>query len=91
MRAAIVTAVGRCRATSCAKEGPDRIAASALGAAAASTSVINRPLAFSIPLAQITTGAPGTMSGAAASRTGRKCWAGTTTSTASAPAALARS
>ena len=80
---ASVTAVGRPRATSMAKLGPDRTAAGAPGRISASTSVISLPVSRSIPLAHSTTGAPLPICGAAPSRTLRRCCAGTTASTAS--------
>ena len=51
-----MTAVGWPRATSSAKVGPDSTAAGRPGSTSATTSVMDAPLACSIPLEQITTG-----------------------------------
>ena len=53
-----VTAVGRPRATSPAKLGPDSTAGAASGRVSASTSVISFSVPCSTPLAHSTTGRP---------------------------------
>ena len=65
-RAASVTAVGRPRATSAAKLGPDRIAGIAAGAHSAMISVMNLCVPCSMPLAQAMTGVRGARSRASA-------------------------
>ena len=66
--AASVTAVGRPRATSAAKLGPDRIAGIASGAASAITSVMNLCVPRSMPLAQAITRRAGVQDAAPAPR-----------------------
>jgi len=88
---ASVTAVGRPRATSAAKLGPERTAGQACGSASARTSVSRRFVDCSTPLAHSTTGFAGATWGASVSSTPRICWAGVTISTASAAAACVRS
>ena len=56
---AMVTALGRPRATSAAKLGPDRTAGVAVGIVSASTSVISFSEPRSTPLAHRTMGRPG--------------------------------
>ena len=82
------TAVGRPRATSAAKLGPDNTAIAASGRVSAKTSVIKAPVASSKPLAQTTSGVDPAGSAAA---TARVCWAGVTSRTASAAPVSARS
>ena len=53
---ATVTAVGRSRATSMAKVGPDRTATGASGRASAAISLISAQVSCSIPLEQMTAG-----------------------------------
>ena len=83
-RAASVTAVGRPRATSAAKLGPDKIAGTALGAHSAMMSDMNLCVPASMPLAQTTSGVPAATAGASAVTTERIACAGTTSSSASA-------
>ena len=85
--AASVTAVGRPRATSAAKLGPDRIAGVAFGAHSAITSVMNLWVPCSMPLAQAMTGVRGAIDAASALTTERIACAGTTSRIASARAA----
>ena len=87
--AAMVTAVGRPLATSRAKDGPDRMAISAPGTTSFSTSFTSRPVFFSIPLAQITSGVPVAIKGASVRANSARTCAGTTSSKASARAASA--
>ena len=82
-RAASVTAAGSPRATSAAKLGPDRIAGSAAALLCAITSVMNRCVPRSMPLAQAITGVPGTSSGAITCAASRRCCDGTASRMAS--------
>ena len=84
-RAAIVTAVGRPRATSVAKLGPDRIAGGLPASTSPAISDIRLPLSRSMPFAQMTFGVPGAISGAMSDKASRSACAGTTESTISAP------
>ena len=88
---ASVTAVGRPRATSPAKLGPDSTAGRACGMVSARTSVISFSDPCSIPLAQRTMRRPSRTCGAKALSVARKCWAGATASTTSLPARSAKS
>ena len=81
-----VTAVGRPLATSMAKLGPDITAGIASGSSSASTSVMNLPVASSIPLEQRTTGACGLNQPSRRVSVARVCWAGVTQKRASKPA-----
>ncbi len=89
--AASVTAVGSPRATSSANPGPDRIAVAAAGAASAITSVMNRCVPRSMPLAQAMIGVARARRGAIAITASRRCCAGVAISTISARAARATS
>ena len=80
-----VTAEGISFATSMAKVGPDSTAWGAAGRVSATTSVISLQLPFSIPLAQISTGALNRPAAAMAAVTGRRNCAGATRIAASAP------
>jgi hypothetical protein len=71
-----VTAVGRPRATSPAKLGPERTAGLACGTVSASTSVISFSEPCSTPLEQSRIGRPSRTCGAKAASAERVCWAG---------------
>ena len=86
-----MTAVGKPRATSPAKLGPDRTAAGAPGKVSASTSVISFIVPRSTPLEHSTTGTPARWQGAKAVRVARICWAGGTARIRSHPPRSARS
>ena len=88
---ASVTAVGRPRATSPAKLGPDSTAGAACGRVSARTSVISFSEPCSTPLAQRRTGRPSRACGAKADSVARRCWAGATMRTRSLPARSAKS
>ena len=81
---AIVTAVGRPRATSAAKLGPDMTAKGDAGNISAPICDIVASEPASIPLAQCSSGSPGAATAAQAPSTPRRNWAGTTSSAASA-------
>ena len=78
----MTTAVGRPRAASPAKVGPESTAARPSGWISAITSGMDLRLSRSTPLAQITAGI--SFGQASAARWARRCWAGSATSTASA-------
>ena len=81
----MVTAVGRPRATSRAKLGPERTAGVSLGAASSATCVMRLALPRSSPLAAMTTGVIGVTRRAITPSTARTDWAGTATTRRSAP------
>ena len=83
--AARTTAVGRPFITSAAKLGPDRTIGFASGSTSATTSLINRPVACSMPLALIIMGWLRSAAGFTRLRTARAAWAGTDRISASAP------
>ena len=88
-RLAIVTAVGKPRATSAAKLGPDNTARGEAGVSSAAISDIVLSEFVSIPLAQSSSFRRGGKSGASLITTLRRNCAGTTISAPSAPASAA--